>query len=373
MFLLNQSTHRMLIQYDPDIGHRFVPNQKARLTNEAGGYYVVTNGSGFRSDHEFVAAKSDRPRILMFGDSYTAGDNVSNGDRYSDILAQLSGCEVYNFGISGSGTDQHLLAYRKFARDIEADLIVICVQVDSFHRIQTSHRPSIDRVTGRQVLVPKPYFELDDDGQLVLKQVPVPRDRKEAASVKSNGKRSDDLLNRVHNVYSAIPGLKQLRESPLLADAGSRLITEFRRIRGHHPYPDIESDQTPGWKLMQAIVQQFIQEARPLPVVIFPIPTRDFYEVGIEPIYQPLFEKLDAAGSGRARWGCLHATGQAALSRTNQTEFPAGRPLHAVRQRPRRAAHARFPAIAAADPRPRYQYPVISAHEVQPIRPAPFA
>ncbi|TWU54489.1 Decarbamoylnovobiocin carbamoyltransferase [Rubripirellula tenax] len=295
MFLLKQSTHRMLIQHDPDIGHRFVPNQNARLTNEAGGYFVKTNSTGFRSDVEFAKPKSDRPRILMFGDSYTAGDNVSNCDRYSDQLAKLHGCEVYNFGISGSGTDQHLLAFRKFAKDIEADAIVICVQIDSFHRIQTSHRPSVDRITGQRVRVPKPYFELNE-GKLELCQVPVPTDRPkdDTGSQAASSKRDDDLINKVHDLYSMVPGLKELRNSSLLSDAGSRLITEFKRIRGHHPYPDILSDQTAGWRLMEAILRQFIAEVQPLPVVIFPIPTRDFYLVGMEPVYQTLFEKLDS-------------------------------------------------------------------------------
>jgi len=299
MFLLKQATHRMLIQYDSDIGHRFVANQKARLTNEKGGYYVVTNSEGFRSDFEFTAKKGDRPRILMFGDSYTAGDNVSNGDRYSDVLASLSGCEVFNYGISGSGTDQHLLAFRKFAKNVEADLVILCVQVDSFHRIQTRYRPAIDRVTQQQVLVPKPYFELSDQG-LQLRQVPVPIERKPVPQGESEAgsKREDEFLDKLHDVYSIIPGLQHLRNSSLLSDAGSRLITEFRRLRGHHPYPDIESDQTPGWKLMKAILNLFIEEIRPVPVVIFPIPTQDFYLVGIEPVYQKLFKKLENAPEG---------------------------------------------------------------------------
>ncbi|MBI1788266.1 MAG: hypothetical protein HYR60_12040, partial [Acidobacteria bacterium] len=84
----------MLIQHDPDVGHRFVPNLKARLPGEDGGYFVVTNSLGFRSNFEFERGKGDRPRILMFGDSYTAGDNVANEDRYSDQLAGLLGAEV---------------------------------------------------------------------------------------------------------------------------------------------------------------------------------------------------------------------------------------------------------------------------------------
>jgi|GEM_PF-6699 len=294
MFLLQQSTHRMLIRHDPDVGHRFVPNLRARIPNENGGYYVVTNSSGFRSDFEFQAPKIERPRILMFGDSYTAGDNVSNCDRYSDRLAALSHAEVYNYGVSGTGTDQHLLIARKFASGVEADLAVICVYIDSFHRIQVSHRPAVDRASGKRVLVPKPYFQLRN-GQLELQQVPVPVEREEdsASDTPAKSKRDDVWLKRLHGIYSTLPALKQLRESDLLAEPVSRAITEFRRVRGQHPYPDILSDDTPGWLLMRAILETFIAELRPLPVVIFPIPTRDFYEIGMKPVYQPLFESLD--------------------------------------------------------------------------------
>src|SRR5262249_14283595 len=148
----------------------------ARLPNETGGYFMVTNSLGFRSDFEFEAARRGSPRILMFGDSYTAGDNCVNADRYSDQLGRMLGAEVYNYGLSGSGTDQQLLSYREFARNVERDLVVICVQIDSIRRIQATHRESIDRLSRQRLLVPKPYFTLDD-GKLNLHNVPVPRER----------------------------------------------------------------------------------------------------------------------------------------------------------------------------------------------------
>ena len=72
MFLLLQSTHRMLVRYHPTIGQLFVPNLRARVPTETGSYFVVTNSAGFRSDYEFDRTRRGRPRILMFGDSYTA-------------------------------------------------------------------------------------------------------------------------------------------------------------------------------------------------------------------------------------------------------------------------------------------------------------
>ncbi len=98
MFLLKQSTHRMLIQFDSEIGHRFVPNIKARIPNEDGGYYVVTNSDGFRSDSEFTHAKTGKFRILMYGIHIRLETTYPNDQRYSDLLAKKTGAEVFNFG-----------------------------------------------------------------------------------------------------------------------------------------------------------------------------------------------------------------------------------------------------------------------------------
>jgi carbamoyltransferase len=289
----------MTIQYDADVGHRYTPNLRARIPGDDGGYFVVTNSQGFRSDHEFDRAPSAHPRILMFGDSYTAGDDVSNPDRYSDQLGRMLNAEVQNYGVPGTGTDQHLLIYRKFARDVETDLVMICVQIDSFHRIQVSHRPNIDRVTGKQIMVPKPYFDLQN-GELLLHQVPVPRERPEdtGAVDLEAGKESPRWYDTLHNAYLKVPGLSAVRHSPLFKEIGYRAITELNRATGKHPYPDILSDDTPGWKLMSAILRQFISEVKTRPLVIVPIPTSEFYYHGVKPVYQPLFETLEDRAAG---------------------------------------------------------------------------
>ncbi len=294
MFLLQQSTHRMLIRHHPQIGHLWVPNLRARLPNETGGYYVVTNSLGFRSDCEFAPKLTGAPRILMFGDSYTAGDNCSNADRFSDQLARMLNAEVFNYGVSGSGTDQHLLIFREFARDVEADLIVVCVQIDSMRRIQLTHRESIDRVSRRRVLVPKPYFLLDN-GRLVLHGTPVPKERPEAGSVDTETSTGTAELEGIGDSllrwYRETPGLEPVRQ--WMRNDLPRVKSELFRLSGAQPYPDFKSADSPGWKLMRAILEQFVAEAAPRPVMIVPIPTWEFYLHGLKPVYQEFFETLE--------------------------------------------------------------------------------
>ena len=126
-----------MFEYHPKIGYRFVPGLKARMPHESGGYLMRVNQSGFRCDHEFVQAKSNTTRrILLFGDSFTAGDGVSNPKRYGDLLEKiLDNVEVYNFGLPGTGTDQQYLAYQEFARTLEHNLLIIAVLVENIRRV----------------------------------------------------------------------------------------------------------------------------------------------------------------------------------------------------------------------------------------------
>ena len=119
---------RQIHEYHPTIGYTFIPELRARIPHEAGGYTVKTNGSGFRCDHEVTPEKpADTYRIVLFGDSFTAGDGVHNRQRYGDLLEQrFPGLQVLNFGQSGTGTDPQLPIYQQFAKDLKFHLLMIC-------------------------------------------------------------------------------------------------------------------------------------------------------------------------------------------------------------------------------------------------------
>ena len=303
MFLLRSSTHRTILRHHPEIGHLFVPNLNARIPSERGGYYVRTNSLGFRSDREFVKARGDRPRILFFGDSVTAGDGCGNEERFSERVGEALGAEVYNYGLSGSGTDQQLLLFEHFARDVEADLIVLGVWVENIERIKVGFRESIDRATGQHLLVPKPYFTLGADG-LALHNVPVPTERPSASTV-DEAQYQARVPSRLRTIFRA---LRAYRTDPRLA--GVRRLTDrylpslrsqILRLSGFQPYRDYQHPETGAWPLMRAILRRFAADAAlqgghaassPTPVLLVPIPAFQFYFDELPPIYQPLFDQL---------------------------------------------------------------------------------
>jgi carbamoyltransferase len=298
MMLLRQTTHRMVMQYHPRIGYLYVPNLRARIPNEAGGYLIRTNSQGFRSNGEFSTERTTRPRVLVFGDSYTAGDGCDNAQRFTDRLAATLDAEVYNFGVSGTGTDQQLLIFEEFAARIEADVVLLCVTVENIQRIQVGHRESIDRVSGRRILVPKPYFTLDGS-QLRLNHAPVPVQRPDVES--------HPAVARPHN--GAIPWrdrpVEWYRRSPRLKGLRGHIQSRFLSLQGrvlrhmrYQPYPDYKSPYSSGWRLMRAIIERFHAGVGPIPLLIVPVPTYFFFLHKLRPVYQDLFQSLDAPDRG---------------------------------------------------------------------------
>ncbi len=294
MSLLRQSPHRMVIRHHPRIGHLFVANLRARIPTEWGGHFVRTNSQGFRSDLEFTPRTRGRPRILFLGDSITAGDGCNNEERFSERVGEALGAEVFNYALSGSGTDQQLLIFEQFAKGVEADLVVLCVFVENMERIKVAYRESIDRVSGRRILVPKPYFTLEG-GELRLHNVPVPTERPQPGAVDAaryQAKRPGRLrlVFRLLDFYRRHPAMAGVRRVAGRWAPGLRSL--ILRASGFQPYPDYRSAESPGWRLMKAVLERFIRQASPTPVLLVPIPSYFHFGDGVAPIYQPLFESL---------------------------------------------------------------------------------
>ena len=62
--------NRQLFEYHPAFGFRFIPNLKARVEHEAGGYLVRSNKSGFRcerfNNHNLNYLASLIPKLMKF-------------------------------------------------------------------------------------------------------------------------------------------------------------------------------------------------------------------------------------------------------------------------------------------------------------------
>ena len=100
-------------KFDPTKGWITRPNIKDMTVFD--NKILNTNSRGLRGEVEYTYEKQkDKIRILILGDSFTFGDEVSDTDTYPYLLQQmLPEAEVINFGVHGYGHDQMLILLKE--------------------------------------------------------------------------------------------------------------------------------------------------------------------------------------------------------------------------------------------------------------------
>lgn len=286
-----------LMRYDPEVGSLYTPNLKLRVAADKGGYLVRTNAAGFRSEHEFAAERTPgKFRALVFGDSQTAGDGVPNRKRFSDLLeSKNAGLEVYNYGLSATGPDQHFLVYQKQGA-IKHDLLIIVVSAENIRRVCYTIFASPD-TKGLVRYYSKPYYEFSN-GNLEIRNVPVPK------QIWSDQTLPDEHKSHVYSFHEAnlfahltkkkIPG-------PRLPKAFAPVREFIRNAIARSPMlqmlPEYSKPNSPEWLLLRAILEKWINLS-PTPVLLVTIPHYITFITGRDPTrYRARFRELaDAAG-----------------------------------------------------------------------------
>lgn len=340
---------RQIYEYQPVVGFRFVPNAKARVPHEGGGYLVRTNASGFRCDHPFERQRAaGRRRILLFGDSFTAGEGVSNGQRYGDRLEQLvPGLEVYNFGLPATGLDQHYLIYREYAQDIEHDLLVIAVFVENIRRVGSRYRYFLNE-QGERVLYAKPYYTLRD-GQLELHGVPPPKRPIDPDALSAQERSHISAVERFPRLKRLFARLKRRPWFDRLA-VRSGLKDQALAALGYQPIKEYDNPANEAWLVMRALIEKWIR-GHPKPVLLMAIPLHQYvYRIASPRSYQARLRSA-AEDAGGAFFDPLPEFVQAPIEERRSYYFPIDG--HFTRIGHEALARAMEPAIAALLPNPK--------------------
>jgi hypothetical protein len=129
---------------------------------------VRLNKLGFRGS-DFPKQPPDRTsRIVLMGDSYTAGWEVETEEMWSGWLDQhlnhdQKRYDVANIGFPGWGTDREYLLYQVYGRQLNADLVILSVYVEN-----DVNESGITMWVSDEVLrSERTYFTLDSTGKLV--------------------------------------------------------------------------------------------------------------------------------------------------------------------------------------------------------------
>ncbi|MBI1723457.1 MAG: SGNH/GDSL hydrolase family protein [Gemmatimonadetes bacterium] len=177
-------------------GLRDVPVFDGRILN--------SNSRGLRGRTEYTYDRDpSRRRILVFGDSYTFGDDVSDEETYSHFLEQLlPDTDVLNMGEHGYGQDQMLLYLREEGIKYHPDVVILgYVRFDTYRNIFTFNSYA------------KPKFELVG-GALHLTHVPVPAPQALMARERYRSK-ALDLVTMVLERIRWATGINERRMGPV--------------------------------------------------------------------------------------------------------------------------------------------------------------
>src|SRR5271157_3292138 len=149
--------------YHPTRGWAVMPDIK-NMTPFGKGKFVNTNSKGLRGNTEYEYARTPgKQRILVLGDSFTFGTDVSDDETYSHYLeSDLPNTEVLNLGVQGYGQDQMLLYLKEEGVKYHPDIVILGFAfMDTYRNLW------------KFFAFAKPKFDMTPDG-LKLTNVPVP-------------------------------------------------------------------------------------------------------------------------------------------------------------------------------------------------------
>lgn len=252
---------RQCFKYHPEFGWWHIPKLSARLMLGQTFHQFRTNAVGMREERNFPKkTPKGRVRIVVLGDSYAAGDGVSNHRRATSIMSnRFPALDVLNFGLNGSGTDQQLLIFEKLASSYQVDAFFWFICVENIARNLYTHFPSFNWHEHRATYRPKPYFRLRGR-DLVMHHVPVP-----------------------HKSCSAAELDPDAVKFPYLPD-------EFP----NDPYGIYNKAHSEHWKLMKALIRRFLRQVSPRPVFLIPLPMYQHYLEECPPGYLDRFAELES-------------------------------------------------------------------------------
>lgn len=182
--------------YDASRGWRTKPNvTDLRVFDNK---TLNTNSHGLRGKNEF-SFNNDRQkvRILILGDSFTFGDEVSDDETYSYYLQDmLPNAEVINMGVHGYGHDQMLLLLKEEGIKYHPDIVILGFLGLDMSRNLLKFRDFA-----------KPRFVLER-GKLKLTNTPVPRPE-EILKWDWARPRVLDLLSLVNHALTKLLGIQR--------------------------------------------------------------------------------------------------------------------------------------------------------------------
>ena len=242
---------RAFTQYDPLLGWRIRPNAYWKAVMDDYSTTMQYGPKGLRGKDRPYAKPAGIYRILVLGDSMVDGFSVELKDRVSEVLENQLGprTDVVNLGVSGYSTDQEALMLESEGLKYQPDLVVVFFY---YNDIWMNGERLLARATY------KPVFKLDETGNLVLTDVPVP---KPAPALEDRFR----LYALVRDAIKSRPSLYKLTtfghgwaSSGLPMPAGAGGTADQFRVYQKEDKPELQR----VWAITQALLRRMNRETQ---------------------------------------------------------------------------------------------------------------
>ena len=158
--------------FDAELGWVFKPETTAIA-------YTTFAPDGSRRD-PLAGSALRSPRIVAYGDSFTFGEDVGDGETWPHLLAARLGEPVANFGVAGYGPDQAVLRLRRYLEQgNHPEVVILGVLSENIARVVNRWRYLY---TGGEILNFKPRLAVDADG---VRWIPNPLASLDVASLQA--------------------------------------------------------------------------------------------------------------------------------------------------------------------------------------------
>lgn len=236
-----------IVIYDASTGWAFRPNS----VRQEGTFTI--NGAGFRSRRDFDhSPPADTLRIAVFGDSFTAGDDVGDDETWAYLLERALNeggirAEVLNFGVGAYGMGQAYLRWQHLGKSFAPDIVIFGLQPENLKRNVNVFRQLLHR---SGPAFSKPRFALIEDELQLLNVPTLPPEQL-----------MDVFENFSEHPLAPYEFHYQSRFRAARWWAASRLFSlVFEALRQAEDEPDIYRPGSEGGELGKAIVDAFGQD-----------------------------------------------------------------------------------------------------------------
>ena len=279
-YLANKDVSIVIV--DEAQGWTFRPNS----IRQAGTFTI--NSAGFRSKRDYAQVPPvNTLRIALFGDSFTAGDDVNDDEVWGkqlEVLLNGAGvrAEVLNFGVGAYGMGQAYLRWQMLGKSFAPDIVIFGLQPENLARNVNVFR---------QLMHPsgppfsKPRYYLSGQALELINSPTLPPEQLIAAF--------SDFGNHPLAPYEYYYGSRYAVSSWW---ASSRLFSLlFAALKQTDEDPSVFGQDSEGEQLGRAIIDAFAkdvrEEAKDFIVLHLPLQSHLIrYHDGAEPPYKALLD-----------------------------------------------------------------------------------